>query len=90
MSLVGLQKAYDSVDRELLWKVLAQAGIPAEIIVVIRQFHDGMDAGSGAMCMDDGEMSDWFAVTQGLHQGQTMCPPLVNVFFAAPVDFVVP
>ena len=48
---VDLQKAYDSVDRELLWKVLARAGVPEEMIAVIRQFHDGMQA---QVRMDDG------------------------------------
>ena len=33
---VDLQKAYDSVDRELLWKVLARAGVPSVMIDVIR------------------------------------------------------
>ena len=54
---------YDSVDQELLWKVLARAGIPAEMIAVIRKFHVGMRA---RVRMDDGELSDWFPVTQGL------------------------
>lgn len=33
--LVDLEKAYDSVDRQLLWKVLARDGVPAELIDVI-------------------------------------------------------
>ena len=65
MSFVDLRKAYDSVDRELLWQVLARAGIPEAMIEVIRQFHDGMKARVG---MDNGELSEWFEVTQGLRQ----------------------
>ena len=85
MCFVDLQKAYDSVDRELLWKVLARAGIPAEIIAAIRQFHDGMRAW---VRMDDGELSDWFAVSQGLRQGCIMSPPLFKVLFAAPIEII--
>eukprot|EP00752_Nemacystus_decipiens_P018516 g16601.t1 len=86
MCFIDLQKAYDSVDRELLWKVLARAGIPAEMIAVIRKFHDGMRA---RVRMDDGELSDWFPVTQGLRQGCSMSPPLFNVFFAAPLEVII-
>ena len=32
---IDLQKAYDSVDRTLLWKVLAQFGVPPQMIRVI-------------------------------------------------------
>eukprot|EP00752_Nemacystus_decipiens_P013012 g11511.t2 len=87
MCFIDLQKAYDSVDRELLWKVLASAGIPAEIIAVIRKFHVGMRA---RVRMNDGELSQWFPVTQGLRQGCSMSPPLFNVFFAAPLEVIVP
>ena len=65
MCIVDLQKAYDSVDRELLWKVLARAGVPEKMVAVIRQFHDGMQA---QVRMDNGELSDSFEVTQGLRQ----------------------
>ena len=71
MCFIDLQKAYDSVDRELLWKVLARAGIPVEMIAVIRKFHVGMRA---RVRMDDGELSDRFPVTQGLRQGCSMSP----------------
>jgi hypothetical protein len=85
MCFVDLQKAYDSVDRELLWKVLARAGVPEEMIAVIRQFHDGMQA---QVRMDDGELSDWFEVTQGLRQGCVLSPLLFNIFFAAAIEVV--
>ena len=44
LCFIDLQKAYDSVDRTLLWQVLARVGTPPQMIEVIRQFHDGMRA----------------------------------------------
>ena len=43
------------VDRELLCKVLARAGVPFVMIDVIRQFHDGMWA---RVHMNDGKLSE--------------------------------
>ena len=85
MCFVDPQKAYDSVDRELLWKVLARAGVPEEILAAIRQFHDGRQA---QVRMDDGELSDWSEVTQGLRQGCVLSPLLFNIFFAAATEVV--
>ena len=36
MCFVDLQKAYASVDRSLLWEVLARYGVPAKMIAIIR------------------------------------------------------
>ena len=66
MCFVDLQKAYDSADRELLWEVLARAGVPSVMIDVIRQFHDGMRARVG---MDEGEL--------GMVRGHTGTPARV-------------
>ena len=41
---IDLAKAYDSVDRVLLWVVLSRFGVPRRMIKVIRMFHDGMRA----------------------------------------------
>ena len=41
---VDLQKEYDSVDRSLLWVVLARFGVPPVMVDIVRQFHDGMRA----------------------------------------------
>ena len=80
MCFIDLQKAYDSVDRSHLWKVLARYGVPAKLISIIRQFHDGMRA---CVRLDSGETSEWFAVEQGLRQGCVIAPDLFNIFFVA-------
>ena len=80
LCFIDLQKAYDSVDRTLLWQVLARFGTPPQMIEVIPQFHDGMRA---CVRSDDGRCSEWFEVAQGLLQGCVLSPLLFNVFFPA-------
>ena len=82
---IDLQKAYDTVDRTLLWQVLTRIGVPPQMIAVIRQFHDGMRA---CVRPDDGVCSDWFEVGQGLQQGCILSPLLFNIFFAAVLNAV--
>ena len=80
MCFIDLTKAYDSVDRTLLWDVLARFSVPPRILAVIRQFHDGMQA---CARLDDGECSDKFDVRQGLRQGCVLAPLLFNMLFTA-------
>ena len=80
---IHLTKAYDSVDRTLLWIVLARFGVPQNMISVIRQFHDGMRA---CVRLDDRVCSRWFAVEQGLRQGCVLAPLLFNIFFAVVIS----
>ena len=82
---IDLVKAYDSVDRVLLWEVLAHFGVPPRMIKVIRTFHDGMRA---RVPLDDGDFSAWFNVCQGFRQGCMLSPLLFNIFFAAAIIVV--
>ena len=82
---IDLAKAYDSVDRVLLWEALARFGVPPRMIKVIRMFHDGMRA---RVQLDDGDFSAWFNVCQGLRQGYVLSPLLFNIFFAAVIIVV--
>ena len=61
MLFIDLQKSYDSVDRELLWRVLKRVGVPAEMLAVFRRFHDGMRVG---VRVHYGEDSGCFDVEQ--------------------------
>ena len=82
---IDLAKAYDSVDRVLLWEVLARFGVPPRMIKVIRMFHDGMMA---RVQLDDGDFSAWFNVCQGLRQGCVLSPLLFNIFLPAVIIVV--
>ena len=81
---IDLTKAYDSVDRTLLWTVLARFGVPQIMISFIHQFHDDMRA---YVRLDDRVCSKWFAVEQGLRQGCVLVPLLFNIFFAAVINW---
>ena len=85
MCFIPLQKAYDTVDRTLLWQVLTRIGVPPQMLAVIQQFHDGMRA---CVRPDDGVCLNWFEVEQGLRQGCVLSPLLVNIFFAAVLTVV--
>ena len=86
MRFIDLQKAYDSVNRELLKIVLARFGAPQKMLTVFRHLHEGMRA---RVRTDDGEHSEWFHVTQGLRQGCVLSPLLFNIFFASVTHAVV-
>ena len=75
MVCVDLEKAYDRVDRELLWRVLRAYGVNGELIRAVRSLYD-----DGKACVRvQGQKSDWFGVGQGVRQGCTMSPWLFNI-----------
>ena len=79
MTFVGLTKAFDTVSRDGLWKIMAQFGCPPRCIAMVRQFHDGMQA----RVQNDGEYSEPFPVTNGVKQGCVMAPTLFSMMFSA-------
>jgi len=79
MVFIDLTKAFDSVNREGLWKVLGKAGCPPTIVQVIRSFHDGMVG----RVVDDGCFSAPFEVSNGTKQGCVMAPLLFSIVFSA-------
>ena len=85
VGFIDRQKAYDSVDRELVWQVVARFRVQTKMLRIIRNFHDDMRA---RVRTDDGEHSEWFDATQGLPQGSVLSPLLFNVFFGAALHIV--
>lgn len=78
-TFVDLTKAFDTVSREGLWKIMAKFGCPARFIALVRQFHDGMNA----RVQDNGEYSKPFPVTNGVKQGCVLAPTLFSMMFSA-------
>ena len=75
---VDFSKAFDTVDRDLLWKVLRLFGCPERLVEMIRLFHDGMKA---TVCVGD-EQSNNFPINHGTKQGCVLAPNLFTLFLA--------
>ena len=79
MTFVDLTKAFDTVSRDELWKIMAKFGCPPQYIAMVRKFHDGMQA----RVQNDGEYSEPFPVTNGVKQGCVMAPTMFSMMFSA-------
>ena len=78
-TFVDLTKAFDTVSREGLWRIMAKFGCPARFINMVRQFHDGMQAS----VQEAGVNSEPFPVTNGVKQGCVLAPTLFSMMFTA-------
>ena len=59
-----LRKAYDSIPRQAMWKVLAKYGVPQVMINLLRSLHEGMVG----QVMVSGERTPQILVNSGLRQ----------------------
>ena len=56
MVFIDFTKAFDTVNRELLWKLLDHFGCPNAFTKIIRDFHEGMQA----TALVDGDLTEPF------------------------------
>ena len=75
---IDLRKAYDSVPRTAMWRILEKYGFPPVMVSLIRSFHDGMSA---ELRINSQALGDEISASNGLRQGCTMAPTLFNMFF---------
>nr|GEZ41373.1 hypothetical protein [Tanacetum cinerariifolium] len=69
-AFLDLEKAYDSVSRELIWKTLVDKGSSRRYIKVIRDMYDGAKT-----CVRTSiKNTKFFPVDVGLHQGLAISP----------------
>lgn len=76
---IDLTKAFDTVQRPMLWSVLEKFGCPPNFLAVLRALHDGAMA---SVVLPSGK-SDEFPVTAGVRQGCVLAPVIFNLFLAA-------
>ena len=81
MLFVDLRKAYDSVPREALWRVLEKCGVPPKMLSIVKSFHERMQA---EVRIGD-VTTEHFEVRNGLRQGCTLAPTLFNIYISAVV-----
>ncbi|KAG6934532.1 hypothetical protein G0U57_016975, partial [Chelydra serpentina] len=79
LAFIDLTKAFDLVNRDGPFKILAKIGCPPKLLSVIQSFHDNMKG----TVLYDGSSSDAFDIHSGVKQGWVLAPTLFGIFFAA-------
>ena len=70
VNFIDYSKAFDSIDRGSLWKIMAHYGIPSKIINLIKQMYQD----SGGQVLYKGRLSSFFQILTGVRQGCLLSP----------------
>ena len=79
MAFVDLSKAFDTVNRAMLWEIMRRSGCLNKFTNIVRAFHDEMSAS----VVVGGEETESFGVGVGVKQGCVMAPVIFNIYLAA-------
>ena len=77
---VDFQKAFDSVDREVIWKLMHHYGFPPKFVNIIRQLYEN----ATCQVIHDGKLTDPFTIQTGVRQGCILSPTI----FLMVIDWV--
>ena len=80
INFVDYEKAFDSLDRDTLWKLLQHYGIPNKLISLIRNSYEDM----ACRVIHAGQLTDSFMVKTGVRQGCLLSPFL----FLLAIDWI--
>ena len=80
VNFIDYEKAFDSVDRNSLWKLLRHYGIPEKIVSLIRKSYEGMSC----RVVHGQYLTESFQVRTGVRQGCLLSPFL----FLLAIDWV--
>jgi len=80
LNFIDYRKAFDSLDRKTLWKILAHYGIPKKLINIIKAIYDNQKA----KILYKGKLSAAFLIETGVRQGCLLSPFL----FILAIDYI--
>ena len=78
---MDFKKAFDSIHRESLFRILAYYGIPQKLIAIISKFYEAFEC---AVALDNNLLTDWFHIRSGVRQGDILSP----ILFLITIDWV--
>ena len=79
LAFIHLTKAFDTVNRDLLWNILHTFGCPPTFIAILQQFHTGMCA----QVVMAGSQSSSFPVEMVVKHGCVLAPIIFNLLLVA-------
>ncbi|KAL6491468.1 hypothetical protein MHYP_G00018130 [Metynnis hypsauchen] len=71
-TFVDFEKAFDSIDRETIWKLMQYYGIPPKLISIIQQLYED----SSCQIMHNGKLTNPFTVKTGVRQDCMLSPTI--------------
>lgn len=74
VNFVDFKAAFDSIDRQFIWRTLEHYGLPGKYIRIMKAFFT--DTVSAVRV--NGDLTDWFSVNSGTGQGDIQGPPVFN------------
>ena len=80
VNFIDFQKAFDSIHRDTLWKILQHYGIPHKIVDLIRRFYDNFECN----VIHRNTISEPFPVRSGVRQGCVLSP----ILFLTAIDWI--
>ena len=75
LNFVDFKAAFDSINRDYIWKCLRQYGLPSKYVRIIQAFFTN----TASAVRVDGDLTEWFDVKSGTGQGDIHGPPIFNV-----------
>ena len=70
MNFIDFQKAFDSIDRETIWKLLQHYGIPPIYVNLIKQLYQE----ATCQIIHNGKLTEVFEMKTGVRQGCLLSP----------------
>ena len=69
---VDFQKAFDSVDRDVIWRLMYHYSFPPKFVAIIQQLYEG----TTCQVIHDGKLTEPFSVQTGVRQGCLLSPTI--------------
>ena len=70
INFLDYEKAFDSIDRASLWKILRHHGIPEKVVNLIKNMYEG----TSCRVVHEGQVTDSFNIKTGVRQGCLLSP----------------
>ena len=80
ITFVDFEKAFDSLDREVMWSLMGHYGIPQKFISIIKEMYQD----STCRVIHNGKLTDSFDIKTGVKQGCLLSP----IIFLMAIDWV--
>ena len=84
MAFIDLNKAFNSINREALWKVLSRFGCPVKFIIILRILHSKMTA----TVLFNRTDPEPFTIRTGIKQGCVIAPTPFTIYLCVILLFI--